>query len=65
MEIAVACEASVDTTLIEAHWDQLVHLARLVDRVTPARVTALARFVGLRQRDPTTTPVGGLLLSVQ
>ena len=44
VEIAAVCEASVDTTLIEAHWDQLVHLAASVQTGHASAVTALARF---------------------
>ena len=43
VEIAAVCEASVDTTLIEAHWDQLVHLAASVQTGHASAVTALAR----------------------
>lgn len=31
-EIAAVCEATVDTALIEKHWDTLVHLAASVIR---------------------------------
>ena len=51
VEIAAVCEASVDTTLIEAHWDQLVHLAASVQTGHASAVTALARF-GSAARGP-------------
>ena len=52
VEIAAVCEASVDTTLIEAHWDQLVHLAASVQTGHASAVTALARFGAAARGDP-------------
>lgn len=52
VEIAAVCEASVDTTLIEAHWDQLVHLAASVQTGHASAVTALARFGSAARGDP-------------
>ncbi len=51
-EIAAVCEASVDTALIEAHWDQLVHLAASVQTGHASAVTALARFGSAAKGDP-------------
>ena len=51
-EIAAVCEASVDTALIEAHWNQLVHLAASVMSGHASAVTALARFGSAARGDP-------------
>ncbi|MDM0071484.1 Tn3 family transposase [Variovorax sp. J31P207] len=51
-EIAAVCQASVDTTLIEAHWDGLVHLAASVMLGHASAVTALARFGSAARGDP-------------
>jgi len=51
-EIAAVCEASVDTTLIESHWDSLVHLAASVMSGHASAVTALARFGSAARGDP-------------
>ena len=51
-EIAAVCQASVDTTLIEAHWDSLVHLASSVMLGHASAVTALARFGSAARGDP-------------
>ena len=40
------------TTLIEAHWDQLVHLAASVQTGHASAVTALARFGSAARGDP-------------
>ena len=51
-EIATICEANVDTTLIEKHWDLLVHLAASVMSGNASAVTALARFGSAAKGDP-------------
>jgi len=51
-EIAAVCEASVDTALIESHWDSLVHLAASVMSGHASAVTALARFGSAARGDP-------------
>jgi TnpA family transposase len=51
-EIAAVCEASVDTALIETHWDNLVHLAASVMSGHASAVTALARFGSAARGDP-------------
>ena len=51
-EIATVCEAGIDTTLIEAHWDSLVHLAASVSSGHASAVTALARFGSAARGDP-------------
>ena len=43
-EIAAVCVASVDTSLVEAHWDALVHLTASVMSGHSSAVAALARF---------------------
>jgi TnpA family transposase len=43
-EIAAVCEASINTDLIEKHWDTLVHLAASVMSGNASAVAALARF---------------------
>jgi TnpA family transposase len=50
--IAAVCQASVDTALIEAHWDTLVHLAASVMLGHASAVTALARFGSAARGDP-------------
>jgi hypothetical protein len=44
LEIAAACQASVDAALIEVHWDALMHLAASVMSGHASAVTVLARF---------------------
>jgi TnpA family transposase len=51
-EIAAVCEASVDAALIEAHWDNLVHLAASVMSGHASAVAALARFGSAARGDP-------------
>jgi len=51
-EIAAVCEASIDTALIEAHWDSLVHLAASVMSGHASAVAALARFGSAAKGDP-------------
>lgn len=51
-EIAAVCEASVDTALIETHWDNLVHLAASVISGHASAVAALARFGSAARGDP-------------
>ncbi|MEJ8860056.1 Tn3 family transposase, partial [Variovorax robiniae] len=51
-EIAAVCQASVDTALIEAHWDTLVHLAASVMSGHASAMTALARFGSAARGDP-------------
>src|SRR3546814_13659944 len=50
-EIAAVCEATVDTALIEKHWDTLVHLAASVMSGNASAVAALARFGSAARRD--------------
>ncbi len=52
VEIAAVCEAGIDITLIEAHWDSLVHLAASVSSGHASAVTALARFGSAARGDP-------------
>jgi len=51
-EIAAVCEATIDTALIEEHWDSLVHLAASVSSGHASAVTALARFGSAARGDP-------------
>lgn len=51
-EISSVCQASIDTALIEAHWDSLVHLAASVRSGHASAVTALARFGSAARGDP-------------
>lgn len=51
-EIATVCKASVDTTLIEAHWDALVHLTACVMSGHSSAVAAMARFGPAARCDP-------------
>ena len=51
-EIAAVCEASVNTDLIEKHWDNLVHLAASVMSGNVSAVAALARFGSAAQGEP-------------
>ena len=51
-EIAAVCEATVDTALIEKHWDTLVHLAASVMSGNASAVAALARFGSAARGDP-------------
>ena len=51
-EIAAVCEATVDTGLIEQHWDTLVHLAASVMSGNASAVAALARFGSAARGEP-------------
>jgi TnpA family transposase len=51
-EISAVCEASVDTALIETHWDQLGHRAASSQTGHASAVTALARFGSAAKGDP-------------
>ena len=51
-EIASVCVANVDTALIAAHWDALVHLTASVMSGHASAVAALARFGSAAQGDP-------------
>ncbi|MEO6321638.1 MAG: Tn3 family transposase [Polaromonas sp.] len=51
-EIAAVCEASVNTDLIEKHWDTLVHLAASVMSGNASAVAALARFGSAAKGEP-------------
>jgi len=51
-EILAVCEASVDTFLVESHWDKLVHLASSVMSGHASAVAALARFGSAARGDP-------------
>lgn len=51
-ELAAVCEAGIDTALIEAQWDTLVHLAASVSSGHASAVTALARFGSAARGDP-------------
>ncbi len=51
-EISAVCQASIDTALIEAHWDSLVHLAASVRSGHASAVAALARFGSAARGDP-------------
>lgn len=51
-EISAVCQASIDTALIEAHWDSLVHLAASVRWGHASAVAALARFGSAARGDP-------------
>jgi TnpA family transposase len=51
-EIASVCVANVDTALIEAHWDALVHLAASVMSGNASAVAAMARFGSAARGDP-------------
>ena len=51
-EIAAVCVANVDTQLIEAHWDTLVHLSASVMSGHASAVAALARFGSAARGDP-------------
>ena len=46
------CIANADIELIEAHWDQLVHLTASVHTGHASAVTALARFGSAARGDP-------------
>ena len=50
--ISPVCQASIDTTLIEAHWDGLVRLAASVMSGHASAVAALARFGSAARGDP-------------
>lgn len=51
-EIAAVCEATVNTELIEKHWDTLVHLAASVMSGNASAVAALARFGSAAKGEP-------------
>ena len=51
-EIAAVCEASVNTDLIEKHWDTLVHLTASVMSGNASAVAALARFGSAARGEP-------------
>jgi TnpA family transposase len=51
-EIAAVCVASVDTALIESHWDALVHLTASVMSGHASAVAALSRFGSAARGDP-------------
>lgn len=51
-EIATVCVASVDTSLVEAHWDAQVHLTASVMSGHASAVAALARFGSAARGDP-------------
>jgi TnpA family transposase len=51
-EIAAVCVASVDTSLVEAHWDALVHLTASVMSGHASAVAALSRFGSAARGDP-------------
>ena len=51
-EIAAVCEASINTDLIEKHWDTLVHLAASVMTGNASAVAALARFGSAAKGEP-------------
>ncbi len=51
-EIAAVCEATVNTDLIEKHWDTLVHLAACVMSGNASAVAALARFGSAARGEP-------------
>jgi Tn3 transposase DDE domain len=51
-EIAAACVANIDTSLVELHWDALVHLSALVGSGHVRAVAALARFGSAARGDP-------------
>ncbi len=51
-EIATVCEATVNTDLIEKHWDTLVHLAASVMTGNASAVAALARFGSAARGEP-------------
>lgn len=50
--IAQVCVANVNTTLIEEHWDTLVHLAASVRAGNASAVAAMARFGSAAKGDP-------------
>lgn len=51
-EITTVCEATVNTGLIEQHWDTLVHLAASVMSGNASAVSALARFGSAARGEP-------------
>lgn len=51
-EIASVCVANVDLSLIESHWDALVHLTASVMSGHASAVAALARFGSSARGDP-------------
>src|SRR3546814_8048629 len=61
-EIAAVCEATVDTALIEKHWDTLVHLAASVMSGNASAVAALARFGSAARFAPGSFLIGSFLL---
>ena len=52
VEIANVCEATVNTELIEKHWDTLVHLAASVMTGNASAVATLARFGSAAKGEP-------------
>ena len=52
-EIASVCVANVDLSLVESHWDALVHLTASVMSGHASAVAALARFGSSARGDPT------------
>jgi Tn3 transposase DDE domain len=51
-EFAAVSEAGIDTAMIEAHWDSLVHLAASVSSGHAIALTALARCGSAARGDP-------------
>ena len=51
-EIASVCVANVDPSLVESHWDALVHLTASVMSGHASAVAALARFGSAARGDP-------------
>ena len=51
-EIASVCVANVDSSLVESHWDALVHLTASVMSGHASAVAALARFGSAARGDP-------------
>src|SRR3546814_17985109 len=59
-EIAAVCEATVDTALIETHWDTLVNLAASVMSGNASAVAELARFGTAARGDQIGQEEGGV-----
>jgi len=51
-EIAAVCVPSIDTSLVNSHWDMLVHLTASVMTGHASAVAALARFGSAARGDP-------------
>ncbi len=51
-KISAVCVANVDATLIEKHWDALVHLSAAVMSGTASAVAALTHFGSAAEGDP-------------